>query len=114
MALLGIDLLRMHNNKAVFGNYKQHQAGFFEILKPDDGAAAAAGGSLTIKAAADGSVAVEHKPPGKLDYAELYNLSGELHSVAAILATMLVMQRWQKLLPTEDRHAVRATLQAGG
>jgi hypothetical protein len=106
MVLLGIDLLRMHNNKAVFENYKQHQAGFFEILKPSD-RTAAAGGSLNIKAADDGSVAAERKPPGTLDYPELYNLSAEdLNSIAAILATLLMVQRWQVLNPTGHKYAL--------
>jgi hypothetical protein len=99
MVLLGIDLLCMHNNKAVFGQYKQHQAGFFEILKPSNGTAAA-GGSLTIKAADDGSVAAERKPPGMLDNPELYNLSAEdLNIIAAILATLLMVRRRQVLNP---------------
>jgi hypothetical protein len=126
MVLLGLDLLRMHNNKAVFAQYQQHQAGFFEILRPSNGAAAraaAAGGSLTITTAYDGSVAgefFERRPPGALAYPELYNLSEEdLHSVAGILATVLLMERLQMQCPTENarpvpKQKVRISLVAGG
>jgi hypothetical protein len=115
----------MHNNKAVFGQYKQHQAGFFEILKPSDNAAAPgtaaataaapgaaglqrrpAGGTLSIKADDSGNVAAERKPPAQLDYPELYNLSVEdMHNVAAILATVLMMRKW-KLQLTASRHVL--------
>jgi hypothetical protein len=113
MVLLGVDLLRMHNNKAVFAQYKLHQAGFFEILGPDTsdaGAEAAARDSLTIKAAADGRVTAERKPPSGLDYSELYMLSQrDLRGVAAILATLLMVQRWQTLFPEEENVAVKVT-----
>ncbi|WIA20534.1 hypothetical protein OEZ85_004929 [Tetradesmus obliquus] len=167
MTLLGIDLLRMHNNKAVFGDHKQHQAGFFQILRdrePDEqqqqqqqqqqeqdqagaseimpdtpdtlqGVQLAAfdtaqrdtgsrehghlidagaesesdascssrssssgqrgAGSLTIKAAADGTVTAARKPD-ELEYAELHDLSAEdLDSIAAIVATLLLLQMVQ-------------------
>jgi hypothetical protein len=114
MALLGIDLLRMHNNKAVFAQYKQHQAGFYEILHDKQGEEktkdADAAGSLIIKAAADGSVTAERKPPSSLDYLELYNLSRkDLRSVAAILATLLMVQRWQMLFPANAKDKLKVT-----
>lgn len=109
MALLGTDLLRMHNNKAVFRDYKQHQAGFFEILGDPEPAEAADGGSLTIRAADDSTVTAQRRPPSELVCADLYNLSEqELHSIAAILATLLMMQRWQKQLPKAERKEVTA------
>jgi hypothetical protein len=51
MVLLSIDLLRMHNNKAVFADFKKNQAGFYEILK-DLPAAGNSGSAATAAAAA--------------------------------------------------------------
>jgi hypothetical protein len=33
MVLVGVDLLRMHNNKEIFADNKRCEAGFFDILR---------------------------------------------------------------------------------
>lgn len=119
MALLGLDLLRMHNNKAVFADYKQHCAGFFDILGDvklpaaagSDGsssggvgsgnASSASSSQHSVVAAACSSTArletdAARKPSDELDYPELHSLSVEdQHSSAAIVATLLLV-RWMR------------------
>jgi hypothetical protein len=68
-----------------------------------DGPAASSAVPLTLKAAANGSVTVARKAAEKLEYPDLHNLSAEdLHSIAAIVATVLLVQRVQGEVKSAD------------
>lgn len=91
--LQAVDLLRIHNNKPYFKDFKAH-AGFLDILgcKEDAGAAAAAAAP-----AAEGPADIAPQ------YLELYDLHDrDLYNLAALMATLLLHWRmWQEgVLPS--------------
>jgi hypothetical protein len=71
MVLLGVDLLRMHNNSDLFDTTKQEK-GFYNIMQKQRPEALKTG----------------------LRHSKLHNLSDEnLHSLAAVMASLLLAQQ---------------------
>lgn len=103
MVLLGVDLLRMHNNKPYFKG-TQCRAGFLEILSP------------TEQQQQQQKQGQEDAGSVHLEFIELHDLSDkDLYSLAALMATLLLHWRmWQEgALPPEVQHGVPVAGAAG-